>query len=101
PNPDGSRFFGSPTKLFEYMATGRGIVASKLEQIGEILEDGKTALMVTPGDAKELASALVRMLSDKELRDSLGKSARREVMTKYTWKENVRRVIDATIRLSQ
>ncbi|HEU4403535.1 MAG TPA: glycosyltransferase, partial [Candidatus Polarisedimenticolia bacterium] len=34
PNLDGTRFFGSPTKLFEYMAMGRGIVASRLEQIG-------------------------------------------------------------------
>ena len=37
-NPDGTRFFGSPTKLFEYMAMGRAIVASDLEQIGEVLE---------------------------------------------------------------
>ena len=32
-----SRFFGSPTKIFEYMAMGGGIVASDLEQIGEVL----------------------------------------------------------------
>ena len=44
PNPDGTPFFGSPTKLFEYMAMGKGIVASNLEQIGEVLEHGRTAL---------------------------------------------------------
>ncbi|MCL4234118.1 MAG: glycosyltransferase [Deltaproteobacteria bacterium] len=49
PNPDGSRFFGSPTKLFEYMAMGRAIVASDLEQIGEILAPDETALLVNPG----------------------------------------------------
>ena len=31
-------FFGSPTKLFEYMAMGKGIVASRLGQIGEVLQ---------------------------------------------------------------
>ena len=41
PNPDGTPFFGSPTKLFEYMAMGKGIVASNLDQIGEVLEDGR------------------------------------------------------------
>ena len=39
PNADGSRFFGSPTKLFEYMAMGKAIIASDLEQIGEILKN--------------------------------------------------------------
>ena len=41
PNADGTPFFGSPTKLFEYMAMGKGIVASNLDQIGEVLEDGQ------------------------------------------------------------
>src|SRR5205814_1757322 len=37
PNPDGTPFFGSPTKLFEYMAMGKAILASNLEQIGDVL----------------------------------------------------------------
>ncbi len=53
--PDGSRFFGSPTKLFEYMAMGKGIVASRLDQLAEVLEHDQTAWLVTPGDVEELA----------------------------------------------
>jgi len=49
PLADGSEFFGSPTKIFEYMAMGKGIVASRLGQIGEVLVDGETALLVEPG----------------------------------------------------
>ena len=37
----GADFFGSPTKLFEYMAMGKGIVASRLGQIGEVLDARK------------------------------------------------------------
>ena len=44
PNPDGTPFFGSPTKLFEYMAMGRGIVASNLDQIGEVSTTRKDRL---------------------------------------------------------
>ena len=36
PNPDGSEFFGSPTKLFEYLASGRAVIASDLNQIGDV-----------------------------------------------------------------
>src|SRR5205823_11518379 len=58
PNPDGTPFFGSPTKLFEYMAMGKGIVASRLDQIGDVLEDKKSALLVPPGDIDALAEHL-------------------------------------------
>jgi len=58
PMTDGSEFFGSPTKLFEYMSTGKAIVASRLGQIGEVLVDNETALLVEPGSARELADAI-------------------------------------------
>ena len=93
-NPDGTRFFGSPTKLFEYMAMGRGIVASRLEQIGDILEDGSTALLVPPGDEAALARAIVRLLDDAPLRARLGEAARRRAVERHTWTANVRGVIE-------
>ncbi len=94
PNPDGTPFFGSPTKLFEYMAMGKGIVASDLDQIGEVLEHGKTAWMVRPGDPKDLAKGLKRLLDDQTLSDSLGKNARNEAVAQYTWKEHTQRIIE-------
>ncbi len=94
PNPDGTPFFGSPTKLFEYMATARGIVASDLEQIGEVLEHGRTAWLVAPGDAAALADGIGRLVDDAALRGKLGDAARREVLTRYTWREHTHRTID-------
>ncbi|HEY3375018.1 MAG TPA: glycosyltransferase family 4 protein [Candidatus Aquicultor sp.] len=94
PNPDGSPFFGSPTKLFEYMAMGKGIVASDLDQIGEILEHNKTAWMVKPGDVDSLVGGLKILIDDKDLRAHLGKAAREEVVAKYTWKEHTRKIIE-------
>ena len=64
PMPDGSRFFGSPTKLFEYMAMGKGIVASRLEQLAEVLEHERTAWLVRPGDAEDLAEGILRLALD-------------------------------------
>jgi glycosyltransferase involved in cell wall biosynthesis len=92
-NPDGTRFFGSPTKLFEYMAMGRAIVASRLEQIGEVLADGRTAVMVPPGDEEALAAAIVELFDDPARRAALGVAARRRALERHTWDANVRGVV--------
>ncbi|MCE5252292.1 glycosyltransferase family 4 protein [bacterium] len=93
PNPDGTPFFGSPTKLFEYMATGKGIVASDMDQIGEILEHKKTAWLVKPHDIDALVEGLKMLIDNRELRISMGQAARKEVVEKYTWKEHTGKII--------
>jgi glycosyltransferase involved in cell wall biosynthesis len=95
PLTDGSEFFGSPTKLFEYMAMSKGIVASRLGQIGEVLRDNETALLVEPGNAKALAAAIQRLAESLSLRKCLGENARAVAVRSYTWKHNAQRVLDA------
>ncbi|HUG92747.1 MAG TPA: glycosyltransferase family 4 protein [Planctomycetaceae bacterium] len=95
PNPDGTPFFGSPTKLFEYMAMGRGVVASDLDQIGEILEHGRTAWMVPPADPQALADGLRVLADDIVLCRRLGAAARDEAVAKHTWRDHARRIIEA------
>ena len=94
PNPDGTPFFGSPTKVFEYMAMGKGIVASDLDQIGEILKHDCTAWLVKPGDIESLMMGLKTLIDDKPRRERLGKAAREELVAKYTWKEHTRKIIE-------
>lgn len=95
PNPDGSEFFGSPTKLFEYMAMGKAIICSDMAQMSEILAHGKTAYMVEPGNIDELATAMKGLVDDSELRQRLGDSARAEVVQKYTWDKHVDKILKA------
>lgn len=92
-NPDGTRFFGSPTKLFEYMAMGRGIVASRLEQIEQVLEDGRTALLTPPGDEAALSRAILRLVDDRTLRQRLGAAARARACERHTWEAHVRGIV--------
>jgi glycosyltransferase involved in cell wall biosynthesis len=116
PNPDGTRFFGSPTKLFEYMAMGKAIIASDLEQIGEVLapshhigRDGlprreedlaaSCALLTTPGSAPDLVSALEYLVPRPELRARLGAAARARVLERYTWDRHVDAILDRVQRL--
>ena len=110
PNADGTRFFGSPTKLFEYMAMGKSIVASDLFQIGEVLQhslhvdnlpagdpkDSETRLSVLcrPGSASDLREAIKFLVERPEWRYVLGRNARQEAITKYTWASHVKAILD-------
>jgi glycosyltransferase involved in cell wall biosynthesis len=93
PNPDGTEFFGSPTKIFEYMAMGKGIVASNLGQIGDILKHNQTAWLVRPGDVQSLMEGLQTLIEDPGLRKKLGAAAYRDVIAQYTWKEHVSKIV--------
>ena len=66
---------GMSRVLFEYLASGRAVVASRVGVAAEVLTDGVTALLVPGGDAPELARALDRLLGDVELRHALGRRA--------------------------
>lgn len=84
-NQDGTLFFGSPTKLFEYMAMGKPIIASDLAQIGDILENGVTAILTEPGSVDALADALELGLTDPAAIGYLGAAARQLLESKHTW----------------
>ena len=84
PYPALAQFYGSPLKLYEYMAAGLPIVASRLGQIEELIEDGETGLLVPPGDTAKLADTLNRLESDADLRARLGGSAQNAVQD-HTW----------------
>ncbi|MFF4208661.1 glycosyltransferase family 4 protein [Streptomyces sp. NPDC001796] len=86
-------FFGSPVKLFEYMALGRPIVASRLEQIGEILEDGVTAVLCDPGDPEDLARGITGVLTRPDRGVSLGVKARQEALERHTWDQRAEQIL--------
>jgi glycosyltransferase involved in cell wall biosynthesis len=110
PNPDGSPFFGSPTKLFEYMAMAKPIVASDLDQIGWVLKGwrpgepppragepgrARAAVFVEPGNVDALVAGIrhAAEMSDAE-RAALGSEARRLVLASFTWDRNVAAVLE-------
>lgn len=78
-------YYASPMKLFEYMASGRAIVASDLPSTSEVVTDGETALLYPTGDVDGLRKAIIRLRDDVGLRERLGEKARETVMGHYTW----------------
>jgi glycosyltransferase involved in cell wall biosynthesis len=93
PNPASaiSSTFTSPLKLFEYMASGRPIVASGLPALREILRDGENALLVEPGNADALTAGILRIRNDAALGRRLAAQAMRDA-AEFTWTRRAERL---------
>ena len=83
---------GTPLKLFEYMAAGKPIVATNLNQAAEVIQDGHNGILVAAGDAHRFAEAIVSLLNDPGERVRLGQNARRQAIELYSWDEYIRRL---------
>jgi glycosyltransferase involved in cell wall biosynthesis len=93
PNPASaiSSSFTSPLKLFEYMASGRPIVASGLPSLREVLRDGENALLVEPGNAQALTAGIQRIKDDPALGELLARQALADVQ-QFTWARRAERL---------
>ncbi len=85
----------SPLKVFEYMATGRAIVCSRLPVLEEILEDGRNAMLCDPENPEAWVQALGRLRSDPDLARRDGDAARADLEQRYTWEERCRLILDS------
>ncbi len=83
--------YTSPLKLFEYLAAGRPIVASRLPALAEVLEDGVNALLVTPGDPQALADAIRQLAADPALARRLAERAFGDA-GQYSWARRAERI---------
>jgi glycosyltransferase involved in cell wall biosynthesis len=93
PNTPGrvSAAYTSPLKLFEYMASGRPIVASDLPALREILRPEANAVLVEAGSAEALAAGVSRVLGDAALASRLAAQAREDVR-EWTWDRRAERI---------
>ncbi|MEX2007811.1 MAG: glycosyltransferase family 4 protein [Candidatus Levyibacteriota bacterium] len=64
------------------------VVASRVGGTPEVIRDGETGFLVPPRDEKLLAEAMIKLLSDKELRLRMGKAGRKFVQENYNWENN-------------
>jgi glycosyltransferase involved in cell wall biosynthesis len=74
---------GIPVALMEALASGLPAVASRLSGIPELIEDGVTGLLFSPGNVDELAEALEELYRDEELRQRLSVQGRAKVEREF------------------
>jgi glycosyltransferase involved in cell wall biosynthesis len=123
PNPDGTPFFGSPTKLFEYMSLGKPIIASDLDQIAQVIQPAFTlhdilmeeklknttkafhikkipaaaGILIPPGNTTALAQAACWIFrKNYAFQKRLGTHARARASAYYTWNHHVEKIINAS-----
>lgn len=87
----GAQIGNSPTKMFEYLASGRPIVSADTAAIAEVLRDGENALLVDYKDPSSWAEAIKKISHDAELSKRLVSGALLD-SREYSWLERGRRI---------
>jgi glycosyltransferase involved in cell wall biosynthesis len=89
-----SNLFGSPMKIFEYMAMGVAPVGPRYVPLEEAIDDGENGLIFDPRSVDDLARCLRTLAGDAEYRRRLGRAAREQVLAKHLWVHNAQAVLD-------
>ncbi len=87
-----SATISSPMKMFEYLATGRAIIASDLPVFHEVLNES-SAVFCSPGKPTDWEGAVRGLLDNPQQRERLGKQAR-EHAQRYSWTERAKHILE-------
>jgi colanic acid/amylovoran biosynthesis glycosyltransferase len=90
----GENLDGIPVALMEAMAIGLPVISTPLSGIPELIEDGVAGLLVPEKDELALADALERLITDAELRGSLGHAARYRIEERFDITKNTRKFLE-------
>jgi glycosyltransferase involved in cell wall biosynthesis len=89
--PSRAESFG--VAALEAGAVGLPVIASNVGGVPEVVIDGRTGILVTPGDASGLAEAIVRLADDADLRKKMGTAGRKYVSDRYRWENCLDRMV--------
>jgi glycosyltransferase involved in cell wall biosynthesis len=82
----------SSGKLLQLMNAGKAIVADEVGEITQYIENGKSGILVKPGNIAEFADSVLKLLEREDLRTSMGCSARKRVQDTLNWETLSRKV---------
>jgi glycosyltransferase involved in cell wall biosynthesis len=94
-----SHWEGMPGAIMEAMAAQLPVVATRVGGIPELVVEGETGLLVPPGDAAALATALKRLLTNPDLRRRMGQAGHQRITTHFRLEDKVREQEEVYIQL--
>lgn len=96
-----SRAEGMPLVIAEAMACGKAVVATNVDGIPEIVQEGRTGLLVGPDDARSLAEAIITVYRNPTVRQELGSHGKELVWREYAWEAIATRYLSLFKELSR
>ncbi|MGH3813045.1 MAG: glycosyltransferase family 4 protein, partial [Pseudonocardiaceae bacterium] len=90
PYPQLDDFYFSPLKVYEYLAAGVPIVASRVGDLPNLLDHGELGVLVEAGDPIALATALATLRANPEHRAQLSRDGRHRAVERHDWSQIVR-----------
>jgi len=91
----GATWYGSPTKLFEYGAMGKPLVAPRMPPIQEVIEHGVSGLLFEPENQDDMIRQILNLMESSSQREALGRNLRMRLGSHYTWEMNTKVLIAA------
>ncbi len=98
PYPQLSGFYFSPLKVFEYMAAGCAVIASNIGAPSRLIRHGVNGLLCEPGNAIDLADALLWLQRNPEERRHIAQAGCSLVRQNHSWDHVLQRTIDSVCR---
>jgi glycosyltransferase involved in cell wall biosynthesis len=89
-----------PNKMFEYMSAGIPVIGSHFPLWKEIIEKNNCGICVDPENSVEIAEAINFLLRNPEKSEQMGKNGRKNILEKYNWEAEGRKLIDVYNKLS-
>jgi len=89
-----------PTSVLEAMACELPCIATNVGGVPEIVQNNVNGLLIPPGDVKQLSNKINHLLNNQEECRTMGKKARETVVKRFSWKNNIKRIVDLYESLS-
>jgi len=86
------RFFMSPLKIFEYMASGVPMIVSDLPSLREVLSE-RTAAFIPPADASALAKKVLELRAHPEAAQTMAEAAKEDARARFSWSARARAIL--------
>lgn len=90
--PSSSHFEGFPRVVLEGMACSKPVIATRIGGNPEAVEDGKTGMIVPPGNSDILAEAILELIKDKNKRSQMGEAGRKRVESLFSIEKNIAQI---------
>jgi len=88
-----SNEYGSPMKLFEFMAMGVGVVAPDYSPIAEVIDDGRTGWLFPRGDAAACVERVLALSTQRQQQAAAGQAARAYIVRERQWRNNAEQLL--------